>query len=115
MNQCDLSENENEDDSSQMNSSKTIAFINNLCLQTLNDSPRQEHLIHSPSEQSLSQKQPPLFILNNSYLRRSAQNLTSNNLDVPRSSYIPPKMGVKALNHTSINKVLFFLVHNNLI
>jgi len=76
-------------------------------------------LAHSPSRQSLQQ---PLFVVNNCYIKRSTQSLSSSNNDSTNSSVkvdgestrrqqilssqqLPPKMGVKALNHTPINKV----------
>jgi len=96
--QLNLSDDEND------HSPPTLTFLNNFCVQSLNESPRQTHLVHSPSDQSLARKQSPLFILNNSYLRRSAQNLVDPPLS-SRSTYNPPKMGVKALNHTSANKL----------
>ena len=89
----------------------------------------------SLSQQPPPPPEPPLFVLNNSYLTRSTQSLasTSNNIhstpftnktsaatyyylktneDFSRRQSIssstqqqPPKMGVKALNHTASNKV----------
>jgi hypothetical protein len=107
------------DDDDQTDSSKALHFINSLCLESFKD---------SSNHQSFQQQQP-LFVLNNCYISKSTQNLASSNIDttsnsnnyclktneelnntprrqpVSSSQQLPPKMGVKALNHTFINKV----------
>lgn len=102
---------------------KSLYFVNNLCLETSS----------STSRQSLVQQQP-LFVLNNGYLTRSTQSLVSSptnsnsnsttNRFPPTSTFfclkttenprrqsivsnqiLPPKMGLKALSHSTSNKV----------
>ena len=108
-------------------SSKALYFLNNLCLES-----QRESLVHSTSRQSLQQQQP-LFVLNNGYISRSTQslassssssNLTGGKAVNPTTYYCvktqeeftgiskrqsvlpaPPRMGVKALNHSASNKV----------
>jgi len=103
---------------------KSLYFVNNLCLETSS----------STSRQSLVQQQP-LFVLNNGYLTRSTQSLVSSptnsnsnsttNRFPPTSTFfclkttenprrqsivsnqiLPPKMGLKALSHSTSNKDL---------
>jgi hypothetical protein len=117
----------------QTDSSKALYFVNSLCIESIKNSPSssQQSLVHSASRQSLQQQ--PLFVLNNGYMTRSTQSLaSSSNLNTPITtknpststtyyylktneefnrrpailpSQQPPKMGIKALNHTSSNKV----------
>ncbi|CAF1179254.1 unnamed protein product [Adineta ricciae] len=99
------------------------------------NSSHHQPLAHSTSRQSLQQQQQPLFVLNNSYMTRSTQSLASSNISTPMTSknsptyYCvktndelngitkrpthfssqpppPPKMGIKALSHSSSNKDL---------
>jgi hypothetical protein len=93
------------------------------------------HSASRQSLQQPQQQQQPLFVLNNGYLTRSTQSLASSNATPPITSKnsatptyyclrtnddligstkrhmslssqpAPPKMGVKALNHTSSTKV----------
>jgi len=112
------------DDNDQTDSSKALYFINSLCLESFKDSSTQQTLVQSSNHQ-----QQPLFVLNNCYISKSTQNLASSNIDttsnsnnyclktneelnntprrqpVSSSQQLPPKMGVKALNHNSSNKV----------
>ena len=105
----DLSNDEDEEDENDEDSTKALYFLNSLCVESCKD----PALTHSPSRQSLQQ---PLFVVNNSYIKRSTQSLASSNVDPSvkldgestrrlSSQQLPPKMGVKALNHTPINKV----------
>ncbi|UJR34181.1 hypothetical protein I4U23_021587 [Adineta vaga] len=94
------------------------------------------HSTSRQSLQQQQQQQQPLFVLNNSYMTRSTQSLASSNLSTPMpnkssTTYYciktnddsngimkrptnfstqhippPPKMGVKALSHSSSNKDL---------
>jgi hypothetical protein len=109
----DLSNDDDDDDDED--STKALYFLNSLCVESCKD----PSLAHSPSRQSLQQ---PLFVVNNNCIKRSTQSLASSNIDsinpsikldgestrrqqILSSQQLPPKMGVKALNHTPLNKV----------
>jgi hypothetical protein len=124
------SDDDEEDDEGEsvdpVDSSKALYFLNNLCLES-----QRESLVQSTSRQSLQQQQQqqqPLFVLNNGYISRSTQSLasTSSSSNVTNASTFytvknndeltgatkrqsvvaaPPRMGVKALNHSASNKV----------
>ena len=109
-------------------SSSQRSLVHSASRQSLQQQPRQQ-------QQQQQQQQQPLFVLNNGYLTRSTQSLASSNATPPISSKnsaaptyyclrtnddligstrrhmslssqpAPPKMGVKALNHTSSTKV----------
>jgi hypothetical protein len=128
----DLSDDEDNNKSDlsnqlQTDSSKPLYFINNLSIESMKSPSSQQTLAHSTSRESLQQ---PLFLLNNCYAKGSTQSLASSNIDTPltttnyksktdeklnrrqasiSSQQLPPKMGLKALNHTSANKVIILL------
>jgi hypothetical protein len=129
--ESDNEDNQTDLNQTQTDSSKALYFLNNLCIESLKtssfSSSSQQSLVHSTSQQ-------PLFVLNNGYMTRSTQSLASssnNNTLIttknPSTTYYylktnddfsghvrrpslsssqqPPKMGMKALNHPSSNKI----------
>ncbi|CAF2773454.1 unnamed protein product [Rotaria sp. Silwood2] len=57
-------------------------FVDSLCIESLKSSSpssSEQSLVHLTNQQSLQQQ--PLFVLNNGYMTRSTQNLTSSNIN----------------------------------
>jgi hypothetical protein len=94
----DLSEEDDDD------SSKALYFLNNLCIESCKD----PTLVHSSSRQSLQQ---PLIVGNNCSINSNIDSSvkidgeSTRRQQILSSQQFPPKMGIKALNHTPINKV----------